>query len=362
MKFLLSQFEDQLQAEIDDQGTISIGNLSYTPKEILLKVDPDAFSEAFREWFELSWLSDVISRADSLLKLGSNSTRFQDLASAIEKQLVIPFVGSGMSVPSGMKTWTGFLRELLTNTSMEPAEFETLLNQGEFEKVASQLRNHMTRQLFDESFTRVFKTRTIESIRGPVRWLPYLFDASVLTTNFDDILERCYEDCSLPFATMFQGTDIGQFRTNLHSGDRCLLKLHGTIRIASSRVLTESEYEKFYRPRSNCRKQLQQLFSQRSMLFLGCGLSSDRTMEVLKYLADRDEHSASHFAILPLPLNEDNTLDDERRIQREHWLTERNIFPIWYQGEHNDCIEALMVKLLQDTGRLNVDLETIKQI
>jgi len=39
-------------------------------------------------------------------------------------------------------------------------------------------------------------------------------------------------------------------------------------------------------------------------------------------------------------------------VEREHFLTERNIFPIWYDGDHSTDVEALLVALMDDLGKL----------
>ena len=44
--------------------------------------------------------------------------------------------------------------------------------------------------------------------------------------------------------------------------------------------------------------------------------------------------------------------DRNKIVGREHFLTERNIFPIWYDGDHNTDIEALLVGLIDDLKKL----------
>ena len=48
-------------------------------------------------------------------------------------------------------------------------------------------------------------------IDGPVQLLPYIFKRSAITTNFDDVLKRCYEAVGCPFSETMLGTQAHDF-------------------------------------------------------------------------------------------------------------------------------------------------------
>ena len=64
-------------------------------------------------------------------------------------------------------------------------------------------------------------------------------------------------------------------------------------------------------------------------------------MTLLKEIADSDRSMPRHYALLERPRTPKKT------VEREHFLTERNIFPIWYDGDHDTDIEALLVGLME---------------
>ena len=68
-------------------------------------------------------------------------------------------------------------------------------------------------------------------------------------------------------------------------------------------------------------------------------------MVLLKEIADADRNMPRHFALLSNP-------GRENLVEREHFLTERNIVPIWYDGDHSIDVEALLVGLMDDLGKL----------
>jgi hypothetical protein len=63
-------------------------------------------------------------------------------------------------------------------------------------------------------------------------------------------------------------------------------------------------------------------------------------------VASVDPGMPKHYAFLKIPGNAD------KLREREHFLTERDVFPIWYPGDHNESIQALFVGMLQHIGRL----------
>ena len=112
-----------------------------------------------------------------------------------------------------------------------------------------------------------------------------------------------------------------------------LIKLHGDAHDSSGRVLTKSEYDQQYGSGppwiADLPNGLVRLFSSTSLLFVGCSLSMDRTMAVLRE-AIRVPAAPTHFAIVEAP--NDLSMLPERRKQ----LGEMRIAPIWYPyGEHS---------------------------
>jgi hypothetical protein len=68
-------------------------------------------------------------------------------------------------------------------------------------------------------------------------------------------------------------------------------------------------------------------------------------MALLKEVADADKNMPRHYAFLQRP-------KASKIVEREHFLTERNIFPIWYDGDHSTDVEALLVGLMEDLNKL----------
>jgi hypothetical protein len=341
MKFLRDIFETQVEATIAEDGAVEIGSLRFSPAEILRQLSD--FESFYSEWRAESWLPEKLSLSKKILDHYDNARRFSDLCRAIDRQQVVPFVGSGMSVPSGFPAWANFLRQLLDRTQFDRKEFNSLIISGDFEEVAERLSREMPRKLFDEQFQGTFEAESPANIDGPVRMLPELFKAIVVTANYDNVVETIYLNNGISFEEVLSGADLEEFRRFKSQGRRCLLKIHGAHNRPRYRVLTKSEYDRAYAPSAPARKEFEMLFRNSSMLFLGCSLMADRTMQLLADIAKGDSSMPSHYAFLRAPA------EDNIRLKREHFLAERHIFPIWYLDGHDESIEALLARLIDAT-------------
>lgn len=339
-------FEQNLSASINLDGNVEFGfaNTALTPAEAL-RSDAKAYEEEYRAWLNDVWLDTHRLRLQQLLKLRDNEKRFADMCSAASIGALVPMVGSGMSCASGLPSWREFLRKLRAFSSLEENVLELMLTEGKYEEAADRIANEMGSSLFDEQVEHKLRVESDISIDGPVRLLPEIFPTLVLTTNLDDVLEHVYATSGKKFQYLLAGKEIERYRKLQAGGSSCLLKLHGDCRKDDGRVLGVKEYNKAYGVKGGPRETLSLIFRTRPLLWLGCSLSIDRTVVLAGEIANMDHHSPRHFAVLQQPL------DAAVCIARERELTARQIFPIWYDGDHDDCIETFLVGILDSLKR-----------
>jgi len=345
MDFLHDIFEKQIEFQKDDDGNAVIGGAVFSPIDIL-KIDEIAYKDEFSNWLSERWLPEQNEILEQTLDVRANRKRFNDLCVTFKNEQLIPFIGSGMSVPTGLKPWPDFLRGIRCYSSMNEIELEKLLSHWAYEEAAEQLAATMPGRLFDERIEHNLRVDDPEDICGAVMFLPEIFDKLVLTTNLDDLQERMYELRGKRFSHILAGLSISEYRKVKATSERVLLKLHGDCRTRDGRVLGKTEYDIAYANDSPVRKELTTIYQTQSLLFLGCSLNPDRTIELLAMVAKMDPGMPKHYAFLQHPN------DDKCLLQREHFLTERDIFPIWYPGDHDESIQALFVGMLQHLGRL----------
>lgn len=279
-----------------------------------------------------------------------NSKVFDELKRACDRGFVIPFVGAGMSRAAGLPDWREYLLGKCAAAGIDQAAMRSRLDGGEYEQVMTEIVEKLTTSVFERDFERDFVTP--EEIKGPVMLLPALFDCTVVTTNFDRVLERVYEDEGRAFSEKCSGrgrTDA--FFRAIPAGDRHLLKLHGNIDTPGERILSRAEYEAAYgNPDPSANDQgninmnsplpriLDRLFSSYSLLFLGCSLTADRTIQTfMRVVANRTAQTMPrHYALLSAPD------DPNKRRLLDQRLADANITPLWYpSGQHQNAGEIL---------------------
>ncbi|KCZ73515.1 hypothetical protein ANME2D_00583 [Candidatus Methanoperedens nitroreducens] len=339
MDFLKGKFNEELLAEIEDNGNVKIAGSSFTPDSILKEMDSDGYNEAFSDWLDQR-KKRLLIKADEILRLYDNQGRFNRLRDSYKRGAVIPFIGAGMSIPSGYPGWTKFLCQLRNETRVSEDDLNNLLSQGKYEEAVQALADDMPAGSFDEAIENAFGHD--EDLAGTIQMLPYIFNTSIITTNFDDVIKRCYEAANLSFLEILLGANARELPRYLGEGSKVLIKLHGKANSRHSRVLTYTEYQRHYRE-GNCLLNVIEAISTKTLLFIGCSLVVDRTIQVLTQLVETKGHDVAirHYALLSIG-------EDEDRLARRDHLAMANIFPIWYPADedHDECIEALLWKLI----------------
>lgn len=347
MRFLYKVFKDELNQEDAVQivdGLVDIRGEKFTAFEILKLATKEGqvdsvCNRVFSDW-SAGFIERKIEEADDFLDQFGVLGRFNSLVELCKSGGVIPFVGAGMSSTSGYPMWSNFLRNQLRQTNIPQGDFDEMLQAGKYEEAAEVIATHMRGPAFSEAVECSFSIE--KSVIGPVLLLPQVFENHVVTTNFDNVLERSYRDDGSEFSEVIRGSDAAELRRLLLRDQKILLKLHGRADTANGRILTKSEYDRHYAGENTLGKTLGLLSDRFSFLFMGCGLTVDRTLNALREHVEKVGHDnlPRHYAFLEAPETE------HARIARQQQLVDYHIYPIWYpKGMHDESISALLLKI-----------------
>lgn len=336
-----SAFNAEFDAIQDPWPTV--GGQTFSPSKVLFLLDRTAYNEAKRE-FENSILADEYEEALTELRRNNQVQIFQEVADAIQRQRLVPFVGAGISQPMGMPLWKKALRDIYDElTDFDSSEFLQAIADNNLLLAAQYLADYSP--IITNNFIR--KTYTIRILRGAVRHLPNIGKGCVVTTNFDNALEEVYRSFtpSMAFNGHMYGNVDSTFFQKLVRGDRCLLKLHGDAGDASTYVFTLAQYRTGYgEPFDFSRplpKALRQIYVSNTLLFIGCGLDNDWTLELFREVANTPNYNVpDHYAILPMPAT------PLERTRKETKLIECHIQPIWYPDGQHEFVEKYLLALI----------------
>lgn len=337
MEFLKALYDEELNGE----GDVEIVGLPFRRSRILGELEPNAYDVSFEEW-KTQRTERLLDHASQILNNFDNANRFEQLKRTYDNGKVMPFLGAGISIPSGYPSWTQFLCDACEESHVTKNELGAFLASGLYEEAAQALHDDMSAAGFNELLESAFKSK--KDLFGAVQYIPFLFpSSSIITTNFDDLIERIFKEVGKAFDQVRSGRSLNEVVRLMQMGNKLLIKLHGSCDLVVERVLLKDEYDIAYAVGNEVKNFFNRVLFGQSLLFIGCSLSVDRTIKAMIDIVD--EYGAAtlprHYAFLELK-------NDDDRVARKKELAKANIFPIWYpEGEHDESIEALFTLMLE---------------
>lgn len=325
---------------------------SYEVSEILYWVDRSTYLDEFESWSG-EQVRSTHAEAISFVTDSHQEAVLRDLVGAIRKRRVAPFIGAGVSSAVGYPLWgnaLGILTERHRLAGHDMSAVEDALKRDDYLEAAQLLYSQTPRGVenFIHTEFRLKNDDEPESKKGYpyiVELLPKLSSGCVVTTNFDKLIETYLRngDHSLVDGCMLGDKQGIEFVQRFLNGDRCILKLHGEHSQPATHVFTRDQYERAYGAEFDFSKELpkalRQIYISSSLLFIGCALEKDRTLELFTHvMASKQFEVPKHFAFLPDPQN------GPGRQAKENRLLELNIHPIWYQAQGLD--HSMLTKLI----------------
>lgn len=264
--------------------------------------------------------------------------------------VLVPFVGAGLS-QFAYYSWSGALTEIAKNITDEK-DFhivEQLINKNGkyYLKAAQYLENFRTPTNLAQDIANLFSPEKLSKkqqqlTKQAIFLLPLLFPGLVITTNFDQTLEAVYEE-EYSLYKVFEPNQMSLLNQYLNqvSDYPGIFKLHGTISgnfvEYDHIVFTEKQYDKFYRNGSPLTKALKKCLSQKTILFLGCSLSQDRTMDILQKIL---ETGKSYYTII--------NCEKDEASKKVRELGKKHIRAIVYEEKRHEAVRVILEHLLKE--------------
>ncbi|WP_396269253.1 SIR2 family NAD-dependent protein deacylase [Ideonella sp.] len=376
-KLIVDKVEEALQAAyssnqefnavLDEAEPLSFRSLRDPEHEYLVKVsdalywvERDAYLDELDHW-EGQRQVDQHEAATAFIKASDQQAVFLDLVDAVRFGRIAPFVGAGLSKPCGYPMWGEALRKIAQKLNgLDVQDIEPLMAVYDYLQAAQVLHEAAAPQV--QHFIQT-EFRQRGAINGPVRLLPELANGCIVTTNFDTVIEDLFRDLGRPLDGYMHGTQYGNnFVRRLLRGERCILKLHGDAGQPNTHVFTQAQYQAAYGEpfafQNQLPRALRQIFISHSLLFLGCSLEQDKTLDLFKSVVDEGAFEIpDHFALI----NEPATLQE--RARKEDRLLQLKIRPLWYatpadaDGKPDHSLLEQILKLAVAVARRQVVFE-----
>ncbi|MCQ8872741.1 SIR2 family protein [Mesorhizobium sp. LMG17149] len=306
--------------------------------------DKEAYQQAFSEYrierrvtcLNQAYLHELCSDDHWFER---NEQRFDQLVERILSGDVVPFVGAGISQPGGFKTWKEHLKDQGRTAGIATHDIEQCLAAGQYEQLIDRIEKGIGRDVFVQEIRDSFsKTGTITEV---IYILSEMFSDTLITTNYDRLIEQAYDtggERKTQILTPSTITDAPKV------DETTIIKLHGDIRHPAGCILSKEQYDAAYGvvdidlalPLPSI---LSYYFTTSSLLFLGCGLNNDRTIDVFKAIKANLTPGGflpQHFAIEQCPETEAGI------VARNAYLAKLGITPIWFQSGQFEFVEDIL--------------------
>lgn len=269
-----------------------------------------------------------------------NLSRFDQLMKKLKVRDVVPFVGAGLSQAGGFPTWKEHLRQQGRTANLDEAHVEELLAKGKYELIIEEIEIVRGQDVFAGGVRDAF-SMTGKMLETTLL-ITELFTDVVITTNYDQLIEQTFDTSD---------EDEFQVITNVdplekpHPDKVSIIKLHGDINTPAKCIISKNQYDNAYGNNGldlnlPIPKLIEYYYTNTNLLFLGCSLNNDRTVQVFQAIKEEivntDISLPQHFSIEQAPEEIDKLAD------RNAYLERLGIAAIWFEKGCFDYVERVL--------------------
>jgi len=213
---------------------------------------------------------------------------------------VVPFLGSGVSIPLGLPNWTGLISKMETGlpNPSDVEQFKEYLKDGDIFNALDILQKESLTYRTEEQIktfirdyiNKHFRKELSKEYHNIIDILDLNSDFYI-TTNYDNALSHYKRKFSFPFIL----DDIKVMQELFSEKNQRIIHLHGNVEKKESMVVTEKDYDGIYNDNKN-KSILSGIMSQKSFLFIGFSFTDKYFMDMYQLL--RAQIGGNHYIIL----------------------------------------------------------------
>lgn len=240
----------------------------------------------------------------------SNKIFINELKEKYKQGNVIPFIGSGLSIPYNIPDWGGIIKECALSMGIEDVNGKgtslmSILNYNleiydywEAVKIIKRYLNRTDEDIQEFITKKINKCipSKLDDIDNNYKDLAKYEFNIYFTTNYDHIIQKYLDTNFVPVNLKDVKTNIQNLMSDIENNR--IFHLHGNISDSSSIVISEEKYEELYK--NNVYKALFSVFSGvKTFLFIGFSFNDVFIKRIIK---DNNEFFKSkHYIILANP-------------------------------------------------------------
>lgn len=270
----------------------------------------------------------------------------RDYSEAIRNGDAAMFIGAGASRAAGYVDWKGLLKEIAEDLGLDIKRESDLVTLAQFHLNDRKGRDKLNKLLVDEFQESHYPTETHKLIASlPIH--------TIWTTNYDDLLERAYEEAGKRPDVKRHAEDINFTRGR---SDVTVYKMHGDKTRVAEAVLAKDDYETYHPKRELFSIALRGDLTQKTFLFVGVSFTDPNLAYILNRVRQLvTVNGRKHYCLLRAPKAEDYEGADYDAVRFKHFLVDLeryNIQPVLI-GDYAE-IPAILLELNRRSHLRNV--------
>lgn len=322
---LSNNYSDEVKDDIVSRITTIFENkiILWDLSDINDRIDPDADYTGYIISPRQELIENILANNETIEEKNAQKKKnILNIKRAYKRQDLVLFLGAGISMDAGIPLWSGLVKKLLihminektSDAKLSESEQKTL-NELAFNNTEDSPLTQMRyiRSAFsDEEYYRLVHAvlyeksinvntdllNAITKICIPHR--AYNGIKSVITYNFDDVVEKKFEYEGVEYNPVYTENDMSSLdKLNVYH-------VHGylpsNIDFADNNInliFSEEDYHKIYRDAYSWSNLIQlNAFRDSTCLFIGCSLT-DPNLRRLLDVASRNDEKPRHYAFLP---------------------------------------------------------------
>ena len=290
----------------------------------------------------------------------------QNLIDSFRSKEVVGVIGSGLSVHAGFPGWQKMLGLMIAECQAQSVSFtlgrelRSLLRKGLFQEVAGEcadlLRGHLYRNFIQKTFVQDHIAPT--KLHHLLADLPF---GAILTTNYDNLIERTYAQrfCSGSQPLKFTPNNLSQLSRLCTEKQLFIFKMHGDTDDTDTILLTKKDYQKVIHSSPVYQASMEHIFAARTALFIGYGLRDlDLNLILGANASLYKDYGRRHYALFP----------DAGKVLTKSYSEHYNISLIPYSSKNNYKELQLMMEELSRQVKVlppstgDEELQRLKQL
>ena len=290
----------------------------------------------------------------------------QNLIDSFRSSEVVGVIGSGLSVHTGFPGWQETLELMIAECQTQLVSFtqgrelKSLLRKGLYQEVAGECADLLRGDLYRNFIRKTFGQDHFAPTKLHHQ-LPDLPFGAILTTNYDNLIERTYAQKlrSGSHPLTFTSKNLTQLSRLCSEKHFFIFKMHGDADDIDTIVLTKKDYQKVIHSSPLYQASMAHIFAARTALFIGYGLKDlDLDLILGAHASLYKDYGRRHYAFFP----------DAGKVLTKSFSEHYNITIIPYSSKNNHKeLQLMMGELSKQVRALppsteEEELQRLKQL